>query len=257
MKLDYDSPADAEKVINWRKFMFESLYSVLHESYGDDTSVPMQVDQEETKEATIVVQPDSKNKDIRSINKSLLEFHQLIIETLAFSDTSENIETQFMLYRKIYATVSWEIRLGILRNLDTLFNFICKGRKSVKEIVENNKLLNSFILYILDFTQENGEKFDINMLYLSKVIRALAESVTENSDILVKITEGIEQIFENKIKEDKRNKRREREAETDDVDNKGLIQIKIDNQHELIKQENNILVEIMQNYYLAKKALNS
>ena len=257
IRLDYDSPADAEKVVNCRRLIFEALFSVLNESYNESQEQPMEVDQEETKEVTIVAQPDSKNKDIRSTNKGLLEFHQLIIEALAFSDTTENIESQFKLFRQIYATVSWEIRLGILRNIDTLFYLVCKSRKSVREIIENNKLLGTFLLYIIDFTKENGEKFDINLMHLSKILKITAESLPNNSEISLKIAENIEQIFDSKIKEDKRNKRREREADTSDIDNKGLIQIKVDNQHELIKQENKILTDIMQNYYLIKKALSS
>mmetsp|Transcript_28773 Transcript_28773/g.25474 ORF Transcript_28773/g.25474 Transcript_28773/m.25474 type:complete len:209 (+) Transcript_28773:770-1396(+) len=194
-----------------------------------------------------VSQPDSKNSDIRSVKKEVLEFHQLIVEALAFSNTPEFISKQFKLYKSMYFSVSREIRLGILNNLNTLFNTICHSKSKIGELVEENKELYSFISSIVSSTQEN-------LLQLSKILKTLVESLDSASPLRIKILNNIDEIFASKVKEDQRNKKKERiqDAMEEEIDEGGAIKIPINNQHDKLKEENKILTLIMQNYYLMK-----
>lgn len=120
--LDYDTSKDAEVVTETRNSLFNSLYSILSEKYGLEEVKEENI--EETKDDSHVIKIDTKNRDIRSVKKEILDFHQLIVETLAFSSTPEHLQKQFKLYQHMYFSVSREIRLGVLNNLETVFSVI-------------------------------------------------------------------------------------------------------------------------------------
>jgi len=252
IRLEYDSEKDAEKVIESRKLLFDALYSVLSQNYAVESDVEMSSETEEAKAPNIVIQPDTKNKDIRSTKKKDFELHQLIIEALAYSDTEEFIEKQFQLYKQMYFSVSWEIRLGILKNLNTLLHTVVKSKHDVKKLIEENNQLESFLRYLVGFTTENGEKFDSNLLNLSKILNTLVQSLDDKSQLRIDILDNIDQIFDVKVKENNRVKKRQREQKFEEDEEGGAVKIPIESQHEMLREENRILTEIMQFYYLMK-----
>ena len=121
--LEYDTPEDAKVVIESRQNLFTELFAILTQNYAQNEDVEMEIEEKKVDESH-VVQEDIKNSDIRSVKKEVIEFHQLIVEALAFSNTPEFISQQFELYKIMYFSVSREIRLGILNNLNTLFGTI-------------------------------------------------------------------------------------------------------------------------------------
>ncbi|CAI2382409.1 unnamed protein product [Moneuplotes crassus] len=244
LSLDYDTEEDKKPIRETSKNYFNNLFTLLQGNYESEEA--KEEEKEEVKIDSHVKQPDIKNKDIRSVNKQALEFHQLIVEALAYSHDQEQIHQQFELYQKLYFSVSREMRLGILNNLQVLFEIVCNSKTVVRELVEENKTLKIFLLSIVGSTQEN-------LLQLSKILRILVESLSQESEVRVKILENIDEIFASKVKEDKRNKKREQMREEQEVDDSGAIKI-ASSQHDKLKEENKVLTMIMQNYYLMKNS---
>jgi hypothetical protein len=68
MNLDYDSPKDAEKVLESRDSLFDTLFSILKDAYEPKDAV-MEENEEAKVEVTVVNQTEDDYKDIRSVNK--------------------------------------------------------------------------------------------------------------------------------------------------------------------------------------------
>ena len=92
-----------------------------------------------------------------------------------------------------------------------------------------------------------------NLLELSKLLKTLVESLYPSSKLRIKILENIDEIFASKVKENERNKKKERLREAvEKVEEDGAIKIPVSAQHDKLKEENRTLTLIMQNYYLMK-----
>lgn len=115
--------------------------------------------------------------------------------------------------------------------------------------------MQGLITAVLEFVSENGEKYDAVLLQLARTLKALVEVVPQGSEVRQVVYERLDGVFEEKVRQSKRIRKREMMMESEETDGCGIVKIKAGDKHESLKQENQVLTEIMQNYYLIKNAL--
>jgi hypothetical protein len=222
-QLDYDTPKDYTKVEECQSLLFPSFITYLSSTY-------------------------SPSVEFTPLPKSEIELHQAILPCLAYAPNPP-----WELLTHVFPAVSWELRLGVANYLEVALHEVWKNKQQVRSLIEENSEMQHLIEYLVDFVRKNGEKYDQVLWVLSKAWNTIVQ-VTEG-ELREKILDSIDDIFEDRVKKNEKMKKSQREEIfKEEEDDQGAVRIAVEAKHQLLKQENEDLIKIMQNYYLMKNS---